>query len=49
MVKPAYEFLLVEQARVGLACDAKLASRYQALRSYFESRLPLWNLEAEKA
>jgi hypothetical protein len=46
MVRPAYEFVLEEQNRIDRTGDAKLATRYQALRSYFESRLPLWNLEA---
>lgn len=46
MVRPAYEFVLEEQKRINQTGDAKLANRYQALRSYFESRLPLWNLEA---
>lgn len=47
MVKPAYEFVLSEEKRVDLAGNAKLVTRYKALRRYFESRLPLWNLKAE--
>jgi hypothetical protein len=49
MVRPAYEFVLKEQKRVSGAGDPKLTARYKALRGYIESRLPLWNLEAEKA
>lgn len=48
MVQPAYEFVVEEQERVNLAGNAKLAARYQTLRGYFEARLPLWNLEAQK-
>jgi hypothetical protein len=48
MVRPAYEFVLEEQKRMNQTGDAKLIARYQALRSYFESRLSLWHLEAEK-
>lgn len=48
MVKPAYEFVLSEQKRINEGDDPKLIARYQAFRQYFESRLPLWDLEAEK-
>lgn len=47
MVKPAYEFVLSEQRRVNERGDPKLIARFQSLRQYFESRLPLWNLEAK--
>jgi hypothetical protein len=49
MVQPAYQFVLEEQTRVSQGGDPKLTARYQALRNYFESRLPLWNLESGKA
>lgn len=48
MVRPAYQYVLAEQKRVHQAGDAKLMARYRALRSYFESRLALWHLDAEK-
>lgn len=48
MVWPAYQFVLEEQKRINLCGNPKLATRYQALRSYFESRLPLWNLDSKK-
>jgi hypothetical protein len=48
MVWPAYQFVLEEQKRINQCGDPKLAARYHAIRGYFESRLPLWNLEAKK-
>jgi hypothetical protein len=48
MVKPVYEFVLVEQARINKTGDPKLTTRYQTLRDYVESRLHLWNLQAVK-
>jgi hypothetical protein len=48
MVKPTYEFVLTEQKRINAGNDPKLIPRYQALRNYVESRLGLWDVEAEK-
>lgn len=44
MLKPIYEFVLAEQERINKENDLKLIGRYEALRHYIESRLPLWNL-----
>lgn len=44
MVQPAYDFVLSEKKRTSATGDAKLSARYESLRSYFESRLPLWGL-----
>jgi len=49
VVKPAYEFVVVEHERFLSTGDSKLAERYALLRSYFESRLPLWGLEQRPA
>jgi hypothetical protein len=49
MVKAAYEFVLAEQNRIEGSGNPKLIARYQALRQYFESRLPLWNLKPQKS
>jgi hypothetical protein len=48
MVWPAYQFVLEEQKRFHQCGDPKLGARYRALRDYFESRLPLWNLDPKK-
>ncbi|QEE28175.1 hypothetical protein FTW19_09315 [Terriglobus albidus] len=42
-LKPIYEFALAEQERINKGNDPKLIVRYEALRHYIESRLPLWN------
>ena len=47
-VKPVFEFVLAEQARINKISDPKLIARYQALRDYVESRLHLWNIQAVK-
>jgi hypothetical protein len=47
-IRPAYEFVLSEQTRLIAEGDPKLIERYALLRSYFESRLPLWGLAATK-
>jgi hypothetical protein len=48
MVLPAYEFVLAEQkCHIG-AGNEKLIRRYTALRDYFESRLPLWDIPARR-
>lgn len=49
MVKTAYEFVLAEHNRIDDSGNSKLIARYQALRLYFEARLPHWKLEAKKA
>ena len=43
-IRPAYEFVLSEQKRLTAKGSSKLIERYGSLRSYFESRLPLWGL-----
>ena len=47
-VRPAYEFVLSEQKRLMAEGNAKLIERYASLRSYFESRLPLWSVPVIK-
>jgi len=47
-VRPAYEFVLSEQKRLNAEGNLKLIDRYGSLRSYFESRLPLWGLTVTK-
>lgn len=47
LLKPAYEFVLAEQKRVVAAGNPKLTARYEAFRSYVESRLPLWGIEVK--
>jgi hypothetical protein len=42
-LKPIYDFALTEQERIKSGNDPKLIARYEALRRYIESRLPLWN------
>jgi hypothetical protein len=42
-LKPIYEFALTEQERINKENNPKLVARYEALRQYIESRLPLWN------
>lgn len=48
LVKPTYEFVLAEQKRINKRQNAKLIERYEAFRSYIESRLPLWGVEVKK-
>jgi hypothetical protein len=48
MVRPAYNFVLAEQTRVAAEGNQELIERYRLLRSYFETRLPLWGLQAQK-
>jgi len=48
MVQPAYNFVLAEQKRVFAKGDPELIGRYVLLRSYFESRLAAWGLEAKR-
>jgi len=45
MVQPGYDFIVGEHERFIVAKDEKLAERYGKLRSYYESRLPLWGLD----
>jgi hypothetical protein len=48
LVKPAYDFV-VDQCRAHrISGDEKLRQRYGRLRHYFESRLALWQLAANK-
>jgi hypothetical protein len=44
MIQPLDEFVLAEQQRVMNLDDPKLIVRYEALRKYVESRLPLWGV-----
>jgi len=48
-LKPIYEFVLGEQERINKINDPKLIVRYQAFRSYIESRLPFWNFDVVKS
>jgi hypothetical protein len=48
LVRRAYDFVLAEQKRIVEGQNAKLIPRYEALRRYVESRLPLWGIEAIK-
>jgi hypothetical protein len=48
LVRRAYEFVVAEQKRIVEEKSSKLIPRYDALRRYVESRLPLWGLEATK-
>jgi hypothetical protein len=48
MIRPLYEFVLAEQKRISDGGNPELIARYQALRQYVESRLPLWDVEAVK-
>ena len=43
-VYPASAFLLAEQDRLVAQGNAKLIERYASFRTYFESRLSLWNI-----
>jgi hypothetical protein len=45
LVRRAYNFVLVEQKRIVEEGNAKLIDRYESLRRYVESRLPLWGIE----
>lgn len=45
MVEPGYDFIVSEHERFIAAKDERLAERYGKLRSYYESRLPLWGLD----
>jgi hypothetical protein len=46
MIQPLYKFVLAEHERVNQLGDPKLAARYETLRHYVESRLPLWRIAA---
>jgi hypothetical protein len=46
-VRRAYEFVVAEQKRIVEEKNSKLIPRYDALRRYVESRLPLWGLEVK--
>jgi hypothetical protein len=48
LVRRAYDFVLAEQKRVVDQKNSKLIPRYDALRHYVESRLPLWGIEVRK-
>jgi len=48
LVRRAYDFVLAEQKRVVEEKNPKLIPRYDALRRYAESRLPLWGIEVKK-
>ena len=48
LVRRAYEFVLAEQKRIVEEKNSKLIPRYDALRCYVESRLPLWGVEAKR-
>ena len=47
LVRRAYDFVLAEQKRIVEGGNSKLIARYEALRRYVESRLPLWGIEAK--
>lgn len=49
VIQPAYEFVLSEQIRLTAEGDPEMIERCASLRSYFESRLPLWGLPARKS
>jgi hypothetical protein len=48
LVRRAYDFVLAEQIRVVEEKNSKLIPRYDALRQYAESRLPLWGIKVKK-
>jgi hypothetical protein len=48
MIQPAYNFVLAEQKRMLAKGDPELIGRYVLLRSYFESRLEPWDVEARR-
>jgi hypothetical protein len=48
MVKPAYQFVMDQEAHWLSKGNAQLSGRYAILRRYFESRLPLWGLSARR-
>lgn len=48
LVRSAYDFVLAEQKRIVERKDTKLIPRYEALRRYVESRLPLWGIDVRK-
>jgi hypothetical protein len=45
MIQPLYAFVIAEQQRIATSGGPKLIARYEALRGYVESRLPLWGLQ----
>ncbi|MCX7012640.1 MAG: hypothetical protein NTW86_08785, partial [Candidatus Sumerlaeota bacterium] len=45
LVKPGFEFVVAEQERWTNLGDLKLAARYGRLRSYYESRLSIWQTD----
>ena len=49
MVLPAYEFVLAEQKRIEAGASSELIARYTLFRSYFELRMPLWNIPVTKS
>lgn len=48
IVQPAYNFVLAEQRRTFAKGNPELIGRYVLLRSYFESRLALWDVEVKE-
>lgn len=48
-IKLLYQFVLSERERVERLGCTKLIPRYDALRDYVESRLPLWGIEIHKS
>jgi len=48
LVRRAYDFVLAEQKRIVEERNSKLIPRYDALRRYVESRLPLWGIEVKR-
>jgi len=48
LVRRAYDFVLAEQKRLIEGQNAKLIPRYEALRRFVESHLPLWDVEVTK-
>lgn len=45
LVEDGYKYVVDTHKRLTIAGDTKLGSRYESLRSYFESRLHLWNIQ----
>jgi len=48
LVRRAYDFVLAEQKRIVEKKNSKLIPRYEALRRYVESRVPLWGIEPKR-
>jgi hypothetical protein len=45
MIQQAYSFVTFESDRFRQAGDEKHVKRYECLRNYFESRLPIWGIK----